>query len=171
LQAAVSDVCKNGGVLIVFSLSRLARSTRDCIELADRLERHDADLASISEKIDTTSSMGRFFFRLMASLGELERDQVSERTCTAMSHLRRRGSRISGHVPFGFDIAPDGQSLIANGVEQVVVRRIEVSRQLGNSFAAIADALNAEGVRPKAGVRWYASSVRSVLLSQQKRAG
>src|SRR5688572_19829638 len=96
LRSALELVCKQRGVLVVYSLSRLARSTRDCIHLAERLEKCGADVASITEKLDTTSSMGRFFFTLMAALGQLERDQVAERTVAAMAHLRRQQRRISG---------------------------------------------------------------------------
>lgn len=169
LKRALEAVCKNKAVLVVYSLSRLARSTRDCIEIADRLEKCGADLASISEKLDTTSSMGRFFFRLMASLGELERDQISERTTAAMSHMRKQGRRISNSIPFGFDLSDDGESLTMNREEGRIVAGMHKRRAGGESYHAIAAALNADGVKPKAGAAWYASSVRAVLMTAEKR--
>lgn len=169
LQRALEMVCRGKAALIVYSLSRIARSTRDCIEIADRLERSGADLASISERLDTTSSMGRFFFRMMASLGELERDQVSERTTAAMGHLRRQGRRISGRIPFGLRLAPDGASLTADAQEERVIDAMTEQRQRGRSYHAIAAWLNTSGIRPKAGAKWYASSVRAVLLAVQRR--
>ena len=97
LQKALNEVCKSRkAALVVYSLSRLARSTKDAIGIAERLDKCGADLASINEMIDTTSSMGRFFFRTMASLGELERDQVSERTRDALAYKKAKGERISG---------------------------------------------------------------------------
>src|SRR4051812_9422716 len=59
LQMALEVVCQARGVLVVYSLSRLARSTRDTLAIADRLERAGADLVSLSEKIDTTSAAGK----------------------------------------------------------------------------------------------------------------
>ena len=56
LQAALNAVCKCGGVLVVYSLSRLARSTKDTISIAERLSKSNADLVSLSEKIDSTSA-------------------------------------------------------------------------------------------------------------------
>jgi len=47
----------------VYSLSRLARSTRDTIAIAEKLDRAGADLVSLSEKIDTTSAAGRMVGR------------------------------------------------------------------------------------------------------------
>jgi site-specific DNA recombinase len=169
LQAALAEVCRAKGVLVVYSLSRLARSTRDCIALAERLERAGADVASITEKLDTTSSMGRFFFTLMAALGQLERDQIVERTTAAMSHLRRQGRRISGHVPFGFVLSGNGEMLVTEPQEAEVLARMRAAREAGESLRSIADSLNAMAVRPRAGKRWHASSVRSVLAADARR--
>jgi DNA invertase Pin-like site-specific DNA recombinase len=83
LRAAMNEVTESGGVLIVYSLSRFARSTRDAIDLVEQLSKAGADLVSLTEKLDTTSAMGKFTFRLFASLAELEADQVSERTRAA----------------------------------------------------------------------------------------
>jgi len=162
LQRALTDVCKRKGVLVTYSLSRFARSTRDCIDLIERIEQCGADFASITESINTASGIGRFFFRLMASLGELERDQVSERTSAALGHLRRQ-SRRTGTIPYGFDLADDGEKLVQNAAEYTVLARIQAMDEAGDSLNAIARTLNAENIPPKSGVRWYASSVRSVL--------
>lgn len=171
LQRALTAACKAKGVLVVYSLSRLARSTRDCIDIAERLKRSGAGLASITEKLDTASAMGEFFFTLMAALGQLERGQVSERTRGVMGHLRRQGRRISGIVPYGYD-ADGGGGLVENPAELAVVERIASMRRDGGlSFQAIANSLNDGGVRPKAGGQWYGSAVRSVMLTAGRRRG
>lgn len=77
-------------MLVVYSLSRLARSTTDAIAISERLAKSGADLVSLSEWIDTTSASGKMVFRMLAVLAESERDLVSERTKTAMAHLRRK---------------------------------------------------------------------------------
>ena len=54
LQRALADACKRRGTaLVVYSLSRLARSTKDAIGIAERLDKAGADLVSLSERIDT----------------------------------------------------------------------------------------------------------------------
>lgn len=98
LQAALSAVCANRGVLVTYSLSRLARSTRDAILIAERLEKAGAELASLSEKIDTTSASGRAFFKIMAVMAELEREQTSERTKLVLSHRKAKGLRSALRV-------------------------------------------------------------------------
>src|SRR6266581_6504849 len=82
------------GVLVVYSLSRLARNTTETLELGERLAKAGADLVSLSEKIDTTSAAGKMVFRMLAVLAEFERDQISERTRVAMQHMRCEGKRV-----------------------------------------------------------------------------
>ena len=70
LKDALDAVCKKRGVLVVYSLSRLARSTRDTLHISDRLARCGAELVFLSERIDTTSASGKVIFRLLAVLNE-----------------------------------------------------------------------------------------------------
>lgn len=100
LQAAVDEACREKAALVVYSLSRLARNTREALELSDRLAHCGADLVSLSERIDTTSAAGKMIFRLLAVLSEFERDLVSERTRAAMAYARSQG-RCVGNVPYG----------------------------------------------------------------------
>ncbi len=170
LQAALSAVCRAKGVLVVHSLSRLARSVRDTLDIAERLERSGADLASLSERIDTSSAVGKMIFRLLSTLNEFERDQLAERTESAMAHLRRTGRRISRHLPFGYDLAPDGQNLVPNGQEQAVLARIYGQRASGTTFARIAGELAADGIPTKGGRKWHPATVRQILVRQRKLA-
>ena len=130
LQRAISEACKRRGVLVVYSLSRLARSTRDAIEIADRLDRAGADLVSLTESIDTTSAAGRMIFRLLAVLAEFEADLTRERTRTALRHLRGQGRRVSGLIPYGSDLAADG-SIVPNAQEQAGLAAGEPPRVAG----------------------------------------
>ena len=78
LRRALDAACKCRAALVVYSLSRLARSTRDAIEIAERLDKAGADLVSLTERIDTTTAAGKMVFRMLAVLAEFERDLVSE---------------------------------------------------------------------------------------------
>ena len=170
LQLALDAACAAGGVLVVYSLSRLARSTRDTIAIGERLAASGADLASLTESIDTSGAAGRMVFRLLAVLAEFERDLVAERTTAAMTHLRRQGRRISRHLPYGYRLAADGRGLVEDPAERTVLTRMLGLRAAGGSYARIAEQFNTNGVPPKAGVRWWPSGVRSVLLAEGRRA-
>ena len=161
LQDAVKHACRDKGVLVALSLTRLARNTRDCIDLTERINACGADLALINEKIDTTGAMGRFVFRLMASLGELERDQVSERTKAALGHKRKKGERISRYAPIGYRFQRD--RLVKDPEGQRAITRAKELRAEGLSFGAIGDALLKEGTRPPRAERWSAKVIRSLV--------
>jgi site-specific DNA recombinase len=163
LQAALDHVCRVGGVLVVYSLSRLARSTRDTISISERLEKAEADLVSLSEKIDTTTAAGRMVFRMLAVLAEFERDQLAERVTMAMDHKRRKNERISRRIPYGFTLADDGVKLIPDATEQATLQTIRDLRAAGATIKAIADHLNRNSIPTKEGNPWALSTVHNLL--------
>jgi site-specific DNA recombinase len=169
LKAALDSVCGGGGVLVVYSLSRLARSTRDTINIAERLERAGADLVSLSEKIDTTSASGKMLFRLMAVLNEFERDLIAERTRTALAHKRDK-SELIGHVPYGSNLDPDGRTLVACPAELAVMADVWRMRAEGRSLRKIAAELTGRGVPTKGGRPWSHSSIVSILERKPSHA-
>lgn len=161
LQKALDAVCHPGGVLVVYSLSRLARSTKDTIAISDRLQARNADLVSLSEKIDTTSAAGKMIFRMLAVLAEFESDVISERTRLGMRQKKSRGERV-GKVPFGFDLADDGVKLIPNENEQEILKLVQELRDRGLSYRKIADHLNAQSIPSKEGGEWIHTAVQRI---------
>jgi site-specific DNA recombinase len=165
LHAAMKATTK-GMTLICYSISRLARSTRDMLEIAERLDSRCADLVSVTEKIDTTTAAGRMVFKMLAVLADFERDQIGERTKMALAHKRNMGE-VYAPVPFGFE-AIEGR-LVAVKHETKIVGEILRMRKGGTSYGEIADTMNARGVEGKRGGRWYASTVR-YLINRQRAA-
>jgi DNA invertase Pin-like site-specific DNA recombinase len=155
LQKAIQRACQGRGVLVVYSLSRLARSTRDAIEIAERLAEAGADLVSITEKIDTTTPVGRFFFTTIAALAQLERDQISERTVLALAHKRAQKQRVSGMIPYGYRLAEDGVTLAEAPEEQAAVALVQEMRTRGYSTRRIGSELLRLGIRPRCGTHWH----------------
>lgn len=155
---------------MVYSLSRLARSVKDTIMISERLEKAGANLASLTERLDTSSAIGKMVFRLLSTLNEFEKDQISERTVNALGFLRRTNRRISVRIPFGYDLAEDGMTLTLNRSEQVILEQMVGWRADGKSFAVIANTLSGDGVRTKEGKNWFASTVRGILLRTKKLA-
>src|SRR6266478_26241 len=133
LQVAIDAVCASHGVLVVYSLSRLARNTRETLELGDRLNKAGADLVSLSEKIDTTSAAGKMIFRMLAVLSEFERDQVSERTTFALQHKKAKGEKLGGRVPYGKQLHTDGIHLENDPIEQSTIAVAREMHQVGLS--------------------------------------
>ena len=160
LQRALDAVCKAKGVLVVYSLSRLARSTRDAIDIMERLHDAGADLVSLTENIDTTTAMGKLFFRLMAALAEFERDIISERTSMAMAHKRGNGEYTGGQAPYGFRVI--GGQVVPDTDEQRVIGMIRYMTGNGLRPAVISRELNRLHVAARGSV-WHAKSVRRIL--------
>lgn len=82
---------RQGDMVVVYKLDRISRSTKHLIELTEQFEKLGVDFISIQDNIDTSTAMGRFFFRMMASMAELERDIISERTQAGLKAARTRG--------------------------------------------------------------------------------
>ena len=165
LHAALKATTK-GMALVTYSISRLARSTKDLLAIAETLRTRKAALVSVTEQIDTASAMGEFFFTVMGAIATLERKVTGERTKMALAHKRNMGE-VYAATPFGFD-AIDGR-LVEVKKEAMVIADILRMREAGSSLAEIAESLNARGVEGKRGGRWYASTVR-YLINRQARA-
>jgi DNA invertase Pin-like site-specific DNA recombinase len=91
-------ILRKGDKVVVYKLDRISRSTKHLIELSEHFENEGVQFVSIQDNIDTTTPMGRFFFRVMASISELERDIISERTRSGLESARKRG-RNGGRPP------------------------------------------------------------------------
>jgi site-specific DNA recombinase len=163
LQEALTSACRHKAALVVYSLSRLARSTKDAILISERLAKHGADLVSLSERIDTTTAAGKMVFRMLAVLAEFERDQVAERTKGALGHLRSQGKRISGKIPYGYDLAPDGENLLPNPEEQNGLQLIQRLRDKGLGRRRIACELVRRGIPSKTGASWSPQTIGNIL--------
>lgn len=162
LQRALSSI-KRDMALVVYSLSRLARSTKDTIAISEQLNKDGADLVSLSEKIDTTGAAGKMMFRMLAVLAEFERDVISERTTAALAYKKSNGEKYAP-IPFGYSEV-EGR-LVAVESEALVVAGILVQRQAGKTLVAIAEDLNNRGIEGKRGGRWHASTVRYLIQRQ-----
>lgn len=173
LQAALDRVCGCGGVLVFYSLSRLARSTRDTLDIAERLDKAGANMVSLSERIDTTSASGKMVFRMLAVLAEFERDLIRERTRDALQHKIRKGERC-GKVRFG-SVIDEGDprrskktgspsALVPCPDEAEAVALMKGMQAEGRSLRSIAAELDRLGIPTKEGrPGWHHSSVKRIL--------
>lgn len=164
LQDALAEVRKHKGALVVYSLSRLSRSTRDTLAISDDLDKAGADLVVLQEKVDTTTPSGRMVFRMLAAINEFEREQLAERTSQAMQHMKAQGRRV-GSIPHGYELADDGKSLMQESREQEIVRLVKQLRQEGWTLQAISDELAERGAFNRAGRPFNVKSIRSMALA------
>lgn len=95
---AALDMLRAGDSLVVWKLDRLGRSVSGLVTLAGELRSRGVELKSLTDSIDTGTPSGRFFFHVMASLAEMERELTIERTRAGLVAARAQG-RIGGRPP------------------------------------------------------------------------
>ena len=159
LKAALKEV-KKGMALVAYSLSRLSRSVEDTLAISRQLDKVGADMVSLSEKIDTTGAAGRMIFNMLAVLAQFERDQIAERTQSALRHKKATG-KVYSPTPYGFE-AINGE-LIKVAAEADVVAEIVEARKSGQTLQQIADGLNAQGIPTKMGKAWQPATIHLLL--------
>lgn len=171
LLAAISAAKSSRAALVVYSLSRLSRSTRDTIRISEELGKAGADIVSISERIDTTTANGKLFFTIMAALAQFERETIAERTQMALDHKRSRGEAL-GNVPYGFKSSGRRGSVIPNEDEILTLRVMLIhANAFPGRYAAVTEMLNALDFRNRAGTPWDRGSIRRIVKFYDSSAG
>jgi DNA invertase Pin-like site-specific DNA recombinase len=133
------------------AVAKLDRFTRSLVGLSDLMDwglRNGLALVALDLGLDTSTDTGRLVARIMASVGEWERDRIADRTRAAAAVRRDRGQVM-------------GRPGVRDTLPAVAVR-IRSARDAGATWQAIADGLNADGVPTvRGGARWRVSSVQA----------
>lgn len=91
--AKALELLRDGDTLVVWKLDRLGRSVKNLVDLVGELHRQGVQFKSLTDAIDTGTPSGRFFFHVMASLAEMERELTVERTRAGLEVARRLGRK------------------------------------------------------------------------------
>ena len=120
--AKMLDRMTEGDTVVIESLSRLGRSTKDLIELTELFEEKGVHLVSLKEQIDTSTSTGKLLFTLMSAIAQFERDVIADRTREGLRSARAIG-RIGGRPKVNPDAVEKAIRLY--NTQQYSVREIE----------------------------------------------
>jgi len=93
LQKLLAKV-KSGDTVIVESVSRFARNTRDLLELVELLMSKGVEFVSQKEHIDTTTPTGKFMLTVFGAVAELERGYILQRQAEGIAAAKRRGAHM-----------------------------------------------------------------------------
>ncbi len=99
---AMLDYVREGDVLYVESISRLARSTKDLLQIMEELQTKGVQFYSGKEKIDTGTPQGKFVLTVFAALAELEREQIRQRQAEGIAIAKEQG-KYQGRQPIQYD--------------------------------------------------------------------
>ena len=151
-------------VIIFWKLDRFCRSLVDLVNIEKMLRGWKIGLCSVTEFIDTTTSVGRFNFRGLASFAEFERELIGERARIGLYALAKEHKWPNSHPPLGYDKDDDGK-LLVNKAEAELVERIFKMYQQCKSMPEVAFSLNLEGILTKKGKHWNGRAVRDILTN------
>lgn len=93
---------RDGDTVYVESISRLARSTKDLLNIVDEIKEKGALFVSEKEKIDTKTPQGKFMLTVFAAMADLERSQIRQRQAEGIAIAKEKGV-YKGRVPKAID--------------------------------------------------------------------
>ena len=99
---AMLDFVREGDVVIVHDFSRLARSTKDLLDLVERLERKGVTLVSNKENVDTSTATGKLMLTMIGAIAEFERQNLLDRQAEGIAIAKREG-KYKGRKPIEVD--------------------------------------------------------------------
>ena len=103
------EYVRRGDTVIVESISRFARNTRDLLELVEKLTAKGVEFVSLKEAIDTTTPTGKFMLTIFGAVAELEREYILQRQREGIDIAKAQG-KYAGRKPITH---PDFDRVIA----------------------------------------------------------
>lgn len=119
---------RRGDTVIVESISRFARNTRDLLDLVERLTEKQVEFVSRKEAIDTTTPTGKFMLTVFAAVAELEHEYILQRQREGIAIAKQQG-KYRGRPPKAY---PDFERIAARW-QKGEITAVQAMKQLGMS--------------------------------------
>ena len=126
------EMLREGDTLVVWKLDRLGRSVKQLVGLVGNLQKQGVQFKSLTDVIDTSTPAGRFFFHIMASLAEMEREMTVERTLAGLAVARQLGRKGGRKPKMTESKIVSAKKLLSSGVPPK-----EVAKNLGVSVPTL----------------------------------
>lgn len=153
--------------LVVYRLDRLARDLILQEQLLADIRRMGGEVFSTSAAEggyladDPDDPSRRLIRQVLGAVSEYERSMISLRLKAGQARKRENGGYAAGAPPYGY--IAQGRALVEHPQEQEVLSRIAQMKREGLSLRGMADALTAEGFRPRRGARWHPESLNLIV--------
>ena len=126
------EMLREGDTLVVWKLDRLGRSVKNLVDLVVELHKRGVQFKSLTDSIDTGTPSGRFFFHVMASLAQMERELTIERTRAGLEVARQLGRKGGRKRLMTDSKIKSAKKLLANGTPPR-----DVAKNLGVSIPTL----------------------------------
>jgi DNA invertase Pin-like site-specific DNA recombinase len=161
----VQNELTKGDVIVVYSISRFARSQKQVHNLVDVLMKKKCRLLTVAENMDTLEDDK--FLGIYAWVAEMESKQIAERVSVSLQSKRLRGEHL-GNVPYGYHfLEGKGSPLVKNEEEQRVIEMMRAWRKEGKSFYEITHKVNQMQIEPpkrrKDGWGWNDKTIKLII--------
>lgn len=122
--------------VVVYSIDRLGRSLKNCLEILETLKMHRTDFISIKQQIDTSSATGQLIFNLFACLASYERTQILERTALGRERAKARGVKFGRPSKMNSSVAEAVRLLREKGAGiKAIAKSLEIG--IGTVYKAL----------------------------------
>ena len=138
---AALDYLRDGDVLTVTKLDRIARSVRDLMEIVHRIETKGAGLRILSMNLDTTTPTGRLMLQVLGAVAEFERSIMLERQREGIAKAKAEG-KYKGRAKTAMAKAGEVETMLAAGVNPT-----EVARKLGIGRSSVYRAIRLRDIK------------------------
>jgi site-specific DNA recombinase len=135
--------------VVTYKYDRLSRNTKDFLHVLDIFDKQGIVYVSVTQPIDTGSSVGRLMRSILVDFSQFERELISERTRDKRAAMARKGKWSGGPPVLGYDADEETKKLGANAIEAKQVRLLYETYLQTKSLSKAAILLNKQGLRMK----------------------
>lgn len=126
---AALEFCREGDVLVITKLDRLARSMFDLQDITKTLDRKGVDFIVLDQSIDTTTPAGRLTFHLLGAVAEFERDLIAERRNEGIVKAKERGVKFGRREKLSDSQVQELRTAYGVGeARQELMKRFDISK-------------------------------------------
>ncbi|MBF0097135.1 MAG: recombinase family protein [Magnetococcales bacterium] len=162
LKRLMADV-ESGKInmIVLYKLDRLTRSLLDFAKLVEAFDRKGVSFVSVTQHLNTSTSMGRLTINMMMAFAQFEREIASERIRDKFAASKKRGMWMGGHPPLGYDVLD--RKLVINEAEAETVRTIFHRFIATESVILLLKELTAQGATGKFGRPFDKGAIYRIL--------